>query len=720
MEWKAKWIAGCGEKQEICPVFQKEISVGKQVQSASLSITALGVYEARMNGERVGKFIMAPGWTVYQKRLQYQTYDVTELLQEHNCLRVTVGKGWYHTNMQGWKNSPAQKELHKAPLGLLAQLEVCYTDGSREVFATDESWSCTEGPVRFAEIYDGEIYDATVEYGLGEAVRVFDGPYDALIAQQGEEVREHERIAARQIFVTPAGETVVDFGQNVTGYVEVTLTAHAGEAVKLSHAEVLDQKGNFYTENYRTAKSLYEYTCTEGTQTYKPGLTFYGFRYIRIDRFPGQPELQNFTAVAVYSDMKRTGYIHTTDPMLNQLADNVIWGQRGNFLDVPTDCPQRDERMGWTGDAQVFIRTAALNYDVEKFFTKWLEDMKADQGEDGCIPHVIPHLMGDAPSSAAWGDAAAICPWELYMAYGNRETLRSQYDMMKKWVSYIGTHTTTQYLWTGGTHYGDWLGLDAPSGSYKGSSNADFIASAFYAYSTELTIRAGEALGEDVSEYKSLYQKIVETFRRTYPEYHTQTECVLAAHFRLAEDPAQAAAQLAQRVRECGGQLQTGFVGTPYLLHVLSDYGYDELAYELLLRKEYPSWLYPVSKGATTIWEHWDGIKEDGSFWSKDMNSYNHYAYGSVMDWVYQKAAGITPAAPGYSTVQIAPVPDDRLTMLEAVLETRHGEIRSRWIQKDGMWQYDITTPVPGRIVIAGEAREVAPGSYRYYSPIQK
>ena len=499
------------------------------------------------------------------------------------------------------------------------------------------------------------------------------------------------------------------------------MNAKAGDCVDLSFAEVMDKEGNFYTENYRGAKAQYHYICKDGVQTWHPSLTFYGFRYIRVNAFPGgvsaaKPE--DFTAIAVHSDMKRTGFLSSSNPLLNQLFSNIIWGQKGNFLDVPTDCPQRDERLGWTGDAQVFVRTACLNYDAEKFFTKWLADLAADQHEDGYVGHVIPDLLQSPQASSAWGDAATVCPWQVYLAFGNPQILRNQYQSMKQWVSYITTTTTTKYLWTGGTHYGDWLGLDAPSGSYKGSSNEDLIASAFYAYSTSLVIKAGTVLGEDVSELKELYANIVRTFQETWPTYNTQTECVLAAHFKLAKDCQAAADQLADMVRSCGTKLQTGFVGTPYLLHVLSDYGHTDLAWDLLLRTKYPSWLYPVTKGATTIWEHWDGIMEDGNFWSKDMNSFNHYAYGSVADWVYGTAAGILTRedAPGYEKVTIAPHPDTRLDWLCAELDTRHGHISSFWTKEDSEWRYEITVPVEADIVIDGVCHSVKAGSYCFYS----
>ena len=413
MEWQASWIKTARDMGDVCPVFEKNFALDKKVEKATLFITAMGVYEAMLNGKRVGEFVLAPGWTVYRSRLQYQAYDVTGMLQENNELAVTVGKGWYHSPMQGWQYSPYQAELHKKNMGLLAQLEVNYEDGSAEVIATDDTWLCEESQVRFSEIYDGETYDASYVSADKEAVEIYEEDMSVLIAQEGEDVREMDRISARNIFVTPAGETVVDFGQNLTGYVEIQLTAKAGDRVELSHAEVMDQQGNFYTENYRSAKAKYIYTCKDGQQSYKPKLTFFGFRYIRVDQFPGEVKPENFTAVVVHSNMKRTGYLRSSNPLLNQLFDNIIWGQKGNFVDVPTDCPQRDERLGWTGDAEIFIRTACMNYDAEKFFAKWLADMEADQLPDGGIPMVVPNVMGDEESGAAWGDAAAVCPWEL-------------------------------------------------------------------------------------------------------------------------------------------------------------------------------------------------------------------------------------------------------------------------------------------------------------------
>ena len=723
MEWKGKWIGPAQSMGDVCPVFAREFSKGdfpgKEVESVQLQVTALGVYEAQLNGKRVGDYVLAPGWTSYETRHQYQCYDITELVEDRNRLEITVGKGWYRSPVPGWITEEGKAQRAAIPAGLIAELKITFTDTTTAVIPTDETWQAAESRIRFSEIYDGEVYDASFEVSDYQPVVLLERTTGNLIPQQGEKITEHEYVKAARCFTAPNGEVVVDFGQEVTGYIQFTVDAKAGEKVEISHGEVLDKDGNFYNANYRSAKSKIYYTCCDGVQTYKPKMTFFGFRYIRLDQFPGTPCADQFYAVAVHSDMKRTGRLRSSNPLLNQLFSNIIWGQKGNFLDVPTDCPQRDERMGWTGDAQAFVKTASYNFDVDRFFTKWLADMAADQRPDGSIGHVVPTLYVGS-GSAAWDDAAAICPWQIYLTYGDKEILRQQFDCMKKYIGFITNTTKDPYLWTGGEHYEDWLGLDAPVGSYKGSSRADFIASAFYAYSTSLVVKAGRVLGEDVSEYERLYQGIVDTFRKTFTDYRTQTEHVLAVHFGLAEDPQKTADALAEMIKACGSKLQTGFVGTPYLLHVLSSYGHTELAYTLLLRTEYPSWLYPVTKGATTVWEHWDGIMENGDFWSTDMNSFNHYAYGAVADWVYEAAAGIQTVedAPGFARVKIAPQPDSRLDWLEASIETRKGTVRSLWKQEEGRIRYEITTPSPAEIVIAGETIEVGAGDYIFYSEI--
>ena len=544
-----------------------------------------------------------------------------------------------------------------------------------------------------------------------------------LIPQEGPEVHEQETVWPRSSFRTPKGEWVIDFGQNLAGYMAFELDARAGEKLSVSTAEVLDKDGNFYNANYRSARSQLHYICREGHQSYKPRFTFFGFRYLRLDEAPEGFTAEQIHAVVLHSEMRRTGWLDSSDPTLNQLFSNILWSQKGNYLDIPTDCPQRDERYGWTGDAQMFCRSATLLYDVRQFFRKWLADVRAAQHENGWIPEVVPAVTAYKPGCGAWSDAVTIIPWQLYQTYGELSFLAEMYETMEKWIRYVASISTTENLWTGCWTYGDWLALDVPEDyqpsdiedSKRGYSSDDLICSAFYANSVDIVIRAGKLLGRDVSEYEALYERIVGAYRERFGgRLRTQTEKLLTLHFNLAEDPQALADSLAEQVCASGMKLQTGMVGTPYLLHELSRYGHADIAWSLLLRREYPGWLYPISKGATTMWEHWDGIKPDGSFWSDDMNSYNHYAYGSVADWVFGVACGIQPAEPGYARARIAPQPDPRLNSLCAVLDTVHGRIRSAWKHTEQGIRYEIDTPVPTEIILNGKSRMVGKGRYLF------
>jgi alpha-L-rhamnosidase len=713
---EAEWIFPAQNMKEVCPVFRRQFKLSKAVRQAKLLITALGVYEAYMNGERVGKNILAPGWTSYKTRLQVQEYNVTHLLQEQNELLITVGNGWFAGRIsRGTYQSIAEG------VRLIAQLEITGEDGLVQTISTGSDWESAESPIRFSDLYDGEIYDARTIVQGWKPCRVAQISKNMLIPQEAPIVMEHERLKPVKLIYTPSGETVIDFGQEITGYVSFSVNAHENDEICISHAEMLDAAGNFYTENLRSAKAQLRYLCREGEQTYKPHHTFMGFRYIRLDQFPGEPELSRFTAIAVHSELKRTGNILTSDPLLNRLFQNIIWSQKDNFLDIPTDCPQRDERLGWTGDAEVFIRTAAYNFDVEQFFRKWLRDVAAEQRKDGSICRVVPNVLhkpqdDDFCSGSAWGDAAVICPWQLYLAYGDKEILRESLPMMKKWVDYIRVQGDDEYLWNSGFQHGDWLGLDAKEGDYTGSSDPYLIATAYYAYSTQLLVKAIDVLEGDSTEYRDLYKNIVAAFRFQYQSFHTQTECALALHFGLANDPKKTAAQLAQLIHENDDRLTTGFIGTPYLLHALSENGYTELAYTLLLQEKFPSWLFSVRMGATTVWEHWDGRKKNGSFWSSNMNSFNHYAYGSVADWMYSVAAGIQidEEEPAYRHIVLKPMPDPRLEHFEGSVLTRNGMVRSSWKWNGGEIHYDFDVPTEAEIWMNGTCRHVGQGHYSY------
>lgn len=714
----ANWISTDVDIGEVCPIFSKNITTKKEIKRAELSISAIGVYEAEINGVRVGEFILAPGLTSYKTRIQYQTYDVTDMLKDENTLSITLGKGWHRGRI-----SINDKVINQTDGAVIAELAVTYDDGSEEIIITDDSWSVTTSKIMFSDLYDGETYDANALIKeLGNAVINNDISKSKLIAQIGEDVTEHERIKPIRMFTTPKGEKVIDFGQNISGYVQIDITAKSGDKILMSHAEVLDKDGNFYNENYRSAKSILEYTCKDGHQIYKPHFTYFGFRYIRLDECPENVNEDNFTAIAVYSDMKRIGYIKTGSEKVNRLYENTLWSQKDNFVDIPTDCPQRDERMGWTGDAQVFAKTASYNYNTKKFFGKWLGDVRAEQRENGSIPDTVPNFWLLRRSSTAWGDAMTVIPWQVYQMYGDIKDIEDNFEAMKKWVDFMTNDSLDKYLWTcvddsdkmWRKHYGDWLALDAPSGSYRGITPDNFIASAFYAYSTEILIKAGKTIGKDMTEYETLYDNIVSTFKKTFTEYTTQTECVLALYFNLTDDRDKTAKQLNDMIVSNKNKLQTGFVGTPYLMYALSENGYEKTAYSLLLQEDYPSWLYEVNHGATTIWEHWDGIRDDGTFWSSDMNSYNHYAYGSVIDWLYSVAGGIKPKKAGFEEVTIAPVADKRLGSIDVSLDTAYGTIKSEWHYDGDTAVYNITTPVNAEIVIDGEKHFAEKGSYTY------
>ncbi len=718
----AKWIASPDEVGSSTRNFTKEfcLAKGKTVRNAVLSASAIGTYAAFLNGCRIGKSVLAPGWTCYHTRVQYQTYDVTALLADTNTLSIGVGCGWACSHIGGDRGRYADNPA------VIAHLHVTYADGTEESVFTEESWNVSTTEVLFSEIYHGETVDKTAEIrSLGHAVPAV--VTTELIPQVGEDITEQERLAPVSLIVTPKGERVIDFGQNMTGYVEVSIRAPRGSRIVLHHAEVLDGDGNFYTANYRSAKNEVIYITSGGEDTFKPTYTFQGFRYVKLAEYPFDTvDLSGFRAIVVHSDLKRTGRYRCGNEKINQLYHNVLWGQKSNYLDIPTDCPQRDERLGWTGDTQVFCRTGAINYDVERFFEKWLGDAAIEQRRyGGAIPGIVPvPVKSLSRFSAAWGDAACIVPWEIYLAYGSKTLLKKHFPLMKNWVDYLRKAGPEEYLWLGGMHYGDWLAMDAGEDSYVGATSNDLIASAFFAHSTDLLVQAGETLGEDMTEYRTLHARIVTAFREYFMENGmpkeelpytevlingrtepidtvrrgmTQTALTLILHFGLArqEERPALAAKLSELIRENGNRMTTGFVGTPYILHALSDNGCTDLAYELLFQEKNPSWLYSVCHGATTMWEHWNGIKEDGSFWSTDMNSFNHYAYGAVFDWIFGVSSGIQPMAeaPGYKEVSICPHPDRRLGFADTSIDTRNGTVRVHWYYKGDTVYYEVEIP---------------------------
>jgi alpha-L-rhamnosidase len=624
-----------------------------------------------------------------------------------------LGSGWYRDYL-AWADS---RDHYGKDIALLLQLDITYTDGSVEQLVSDGTWKTQIGGILNAEIYDGETYDTTRElpgwdlpgYDDSEWNAVAEQDYNKsnLIPTENELVRAHEVFIPIEILTTPEGDTVVDFGQNLVGWVQLNVGGAKGQKVTLQHAEVLTKEGNFYTENLRAADQKATYVLDgSDLQVLTPHFTFYGFRYVKVEGI--MPTKDNMTAITLYSDMESTGSFVSSNPLLNQLQHNIQWGQRGNFVDVPTDCPQRDERLGWTGDAQAFFRTAAYNRNVNAFFSKWLKDLAADQLETGAVPFVIPNVLGaNAAASAGWADVATIIPWESYLLFGDRELLETQYPSMKSWVSYMQA-ASTDNLWNTGFHFGDWLFYRPHDDNDGRSAVTDkyLIAQCFYAYSTQLLINAAKALGktDEAATYESLLADIKAAFQREYitPSGRlvssTQTAYVLALHFDMLPEAlrAQAAERLVENIKSYAYHLTTGFLGTPYLSHVLSRFGYDEVAYRLLMQESYPSWLYPVTQGATTIWERWDGIKPDGSFQVPSMNSYNHYAYGAIGDWMYQHIAGIQAleSGPGYRHFRIKPVPGGKLQHAAGKLDTYYGEILSSWKFEGEKFMLEVHVPV--------------------------
>ena len=743
--WQADWITPDWDEDineaQPAPLLRRSFSSNGDLVAARIYATSLGLSELWLNGQRVGDAVLTPGWTSYHHRLQYQTYDVTGLIRAgENALGALLGDGWY----RGYLGSSRNRNIYGERLALLLQLHLTYADGRVEIVNSDPAWRATTGPILMSDIYNGETYDARLEMqGWNDAgfddsdwcgVRQLDHDKRIVIAQEGPLVRRQEEIEPACVLHSPNGEIILDFGQNMVGWVRMRVRGPRGATVTLRHAEVLDQQGNLYTENLRTADQLVRYTLkglVDADEVFEPHFTFQGFRYVAVEGFPGQPALDDFTGVVVYSDTPETGAFECSNPLINQLQRNVVWGQKGNFVDVPTDCPQRDERLGWTGDTQVFIRTACFNMDVAAFFTKWLHDLRADQLPDGNVTFVTPDVLTElnarrpdplrSAGAAAWGDAAVICPWTVYQCYGDRRLLEEQYESMVGWVEFIRGRSDDDHIWRRDFQFGDWLDFRGTDDRWPTPvTNHELIATAFYAYSTQLLANAADVLGKsgDARHYAELANNIKAAFNSEFVTPagrvgpNTQTAYVLALQFDLLPERLRplAAKRLAEEIRLGDYHVTTGFVGTPYVCHVLSRFGYADVAYRLLTQEGYPSWLYPVKQGATTIWERWDGIKPDGSFRSASMNSFNHYAYGAIGDWLYRVVAGIEldPDVPGYKRILIQPQPGGQLTYAKARLDSPYGRIESHWMVEDDEFRLAVTIPANSEGIVRLPAQAIA------------
>lgn len=701
--WGARWITG-GKVQDHHRLLRR-FSLTEKVKKARLYICGLGLYEVMLNGEKVGDEYFAPGCNAYDQWLQVQTYNITDQLATENTLCVLLGDGWY----KGRFGFRGEEKIYGDSQMMICEIHITFSDGREKVINSDEAWQVSPSPVVFSNIYDGEMDDATKDLSEETPARTADMDCKRLRDRLSLPVRIMHTLHPARIFTSPKGETIVDLGQIITGHLAFRDPGVKGKRYHLQYGEVL-QDGSFYNENLRSAKAEYTYISNGGDTWVRPLFSFYGFRYVKLEGFDN-PDAADFMGEALYSDMEQVGYFHSSHPKVNRFSENVIWSQRDNFLDVPTDCPQRDERMGWTGDAQTFCDVAYYQMDAAAFMTKYMHDMLLEQkARNGAVPHVIPSFhMGGGPS-CGWADAAAIIPWTTYVFYGDRTLLEKQYPNMVEWIEWIfraDEQTGGKRLWNTGFQWADWLALDAAHpDSCNGGTDPYYVASCYYLYSTELTSKAARALGhaEDAEKYAARAEEIRAAIRREYMTsshrlaVNTQTGCILALLLKIAtqEDTPSIRAALYRCLQDSRGELRTGFVGTRFLCQVLTANGMGNMAYNLFLRENYPGWLYEVNMGATTVWERWNSIMPDGHMSGTGMNSLNHYAYGSVMGWVYGDVAGLHPMedAPGFRRVSLAPHPDPRMTEVDFRYESPAGMYRTSWkIEENGVFRWRIDVP---------------------------
>ncbi len=688
-KWQGRWIT-CDNGNPRHPIFEKRISLKKKVRRARLYICGLGLYEVCFDGKRIGKEYLAPYCNDYNEWVQYQTYDLTEELQkcENGMLSVLLGNGWYkgRFGFDGRNSGGFYGDEWK----LLAELTVEYEDGETETTATDESWQVRRSRITFSNIYDGEHRDDTLPDLPAEQAFLADAPKGKLTERMSLPVTEHERFTPVSILHTPAGETVLDMGQEFTGIFELKTEEPRGTEIHIQTGEIL-QNGNFYNENLRTAKSEYCFVSDGSATVVKPHFTFYGYRYVKIEGIRDLKK-EDFTGIALYSDLEFTGEITTGHRLLNQLISNVRWGMKGNFLDVPTDCPQRDERMGWTADTQVFVPTATYLADTYAFYGKYLYDMKKEQAvRGGRVPDVVP-AFGVEDCSSVWGDAACIIPWTLYRIYGDRSILEDQYESMKSWVEYVRSVDGDDHGWRRQFHFGDWLALDNRYGSKDsplGGTDEGYIADIYYAASAEMVAEAAEVLGrtEDAGEYRALAEKLYDVVKQEYFSpagrccINTQTAHLLALKYDLSPDKEKIRSNLRKLFRKNKEKLETGFVGTPLLGNVLTDNGFPELVWKLVLNEGYPGWLHEVLLGATTVWERWNSVEDDGAISGTGMNSLNHYAYGSVLEWIFRHGAGLDfdGNVPGCRSAVMKPELNWKVGNISAVYDSPAGKYALSW-----------------------------------------
>ncbi len=749
-DWRAAFISpdwdGERSKSNPAPYLRRSFELKGGIVAARLYATALGLYEARLNGRAVGDQVFAPGWTAYDQRLRYQSYDVTELVRPRsNAIGAVLGDGWYRGRL-GFEGG--KRNIWGDRLAFLAQLEVVYADGSSDEIVTDDGWRASTGPLLMSSIYDGETYDARLERrGWDEAgfddaawkgVGRLDRSTETLCAPQGPPVRRIETIQPLSIARSAAGKTLVDFGQNLVGRLSIRVRGPAGTTITLRHAEVLEH-GELGTRPLRLAEATDRYILRGGEEEpWEPRFTYHGFRYAEVGGWPGELRPEHICAVVLHSDLERSGWFECSDPLLTRLHENAVWSMRGNFFDVPTDCPQRDERLGWTGDLQVFSPSACFIYDASGFLQSWLADLALEQRKlGGSVPPFVPNALGETLGAAAWADAATIVPTVLYQRYGDPGILADQFESMRSWVDHVASSIGDKFPWESGFQFGDWLDPAAPPDKpWQARTDKSIVATAYLAHSVELVARAAAilGLGPEEERYSALTAKAKEAFAREYVTpagrmmCDAETAYALAIAFDLLPSPEQrkrAGDRLAELVRDAGYHIRTGFVGAPPLCDALCATGHHRAAYRILLQRECPSWLYAVALGATTIWERWDSMLPDGSINPGEMTSFNHYAFGAVADWMQRTIRGLAPAAPGYRRLEICPRPGGGLAWARVRHLTPYGSAECAWEIKDCTFDLTIAVPpnatalvtLPGAAAGTAPSIEVGSGAWHWSLP---
>ncbi len=757
-KWTGEWIKPRFDAQ-FSPVFKKTFFCDRLCKKARLYICGLGLYEVYINGNKVGDEFFAPYFTDYRFWLQYQTYDVLPYLSEgENTISVLVGDGWYKGRL-GFLDHARHINHYGNEYKMICDLYLY--DNDVTILGSNEEWTCIKSPVVSSGIYDGEVWDGRVHNHFTPQIAselkaaLAEKPCGQLVPMTGVKVTKHEVLKPVKLIKSSIGENILDFGQEITGWVKFKAKAKVNQTIKLYYSEIM-QDDRFYQGNLRSALAQYTLYADDGEVEVRPHFTYYGFRYVKVEGMEVTAEnINDFEAWALYSDLKETGNISTNHEALNRLILNTKWSQKGNFLDIPTDCPQRDERLGWTGDAQIFSSAASYHMQTPAFYKKYMQDMLFEQKEcNGAVPYVVPDVLsieriqnaepefeisndvwGEAGSSV-WGDAATIIPWNTYVQYGNKRWLEEQYENMVQWVAFIQyieeTYCGGKRLWNCGFHFGDWLSLDAENSGLEGGTDKYYISTAYYMYSSLLTAKAAQVLGKnaDYEKYSKLSKEIREALRQEYMledgtlKINTQTAYAVGIAFELFENDEKiiAGEKLVQLLEKNHGKLATGFVGTAFLLEALVSVGYHDIAFGLLLNEEYPGWLYEVNLGATTIWERWNSVLPDGKVSDTGMNSLNHYAYGCVVNWIYRWVCGIRfdEKNPGGKKMILQPLFSIPLQQVEGYVDTMVGVYRVSWKKTASKVEVKITVPVGGNAdyIYGSECKNIMSGEYTFIENI--